>query len=180
MRTDNKLKALWAAALLGLAQTATAVPVVLTLDTDFFAFETWFVMTLAGDATNIAYDSWSSTIITGPEPVLDDGFVEPDTFGPGFSDLLGLDLDTLTFTWDLGPGDYEFTMFDGFGDGICCDFGDGGYSLDIDGLVVASPSGGAFGAEETIAFSIAAPVPSPGTLALIGIALAGLRLARRS
>lgn len=48
----------------------------------------------------------------------------------------------------LDPGCYEYTIFDSFGDGICCSFGNGSYSLtDSDGSVVAS--GGDFGSSET-------------------------------
>jgi len=52
----------------------------------------------------------------------------------------------------LDYGCYEFTIFDSFGDGICCGFGLGDYSLvdDSTGDVVAS--GGSFGASETTSF----------------------------
>jgi hypothetical protein len=52
----------------------------------------------------------------------------------------------------LDYGCYEFTIFDSFGDGICCGFGLGDYSLvdDNTGDVVAS--GGAFGSFETTSF----------------------------
>ncbi len=45
---------------------------------------------------------------------------------------------------------YEFRIFDTFGDGICCDWGFGSYSVTFDGAVVAS--GGAFGASEITDF----------------------------
>ena len=42
------------------------------------------------------------------------------------------------------PGiQYQFTIFDSYGDGICCDWGNGSYSVSLDGEVVAS--GGDFG-----------------------------------
>ncbi|MCR9103527.1 MAG: T9SS type A sorting domain-containing protein, partial [bacterium] len=48
----------------------------------------------------------------------------------------------------LDPGCYEYTIFDSFGDGICCGFGFGDYSLtDSDGNIVAA--GGDFGSSET-------------------------------
>ncbi len=43
--------------------------------------------------------------------------------------------------------EYEFTIFDSFGDGICCEFGDGSYAVTYDGVEVAS--GGEFGSSET-------------------------------
>jgi len=54
---------------------------------------------------------------------------------------------------DLGLGKYEFTIFDSFGDGICCTFGIGNYQL-RDSNGVAFQSGGEFGASETTSFTI--------------------------
>ncbi len=45
---------------------------------------------------------------------------------------------------------YEFEIGDSFGDGICCGFGLGSYSITFDGINFPSPSGGAFGSSETI------------------------------
>ncbi|MFQ5501115.1 MAG: hypothetical protein ACE5EQ_02315 [Phycisphaerae bacterium] len=44
---------------------------------------------------------------------------------------------------------YDFTIFDAFGDGICCGFGMGSYTVSFNGMVVGS--GGEFGADETVA-----------------------------
>jgi len=52
-------------------------------------------------------------------------------------------------------GCYTFTILDSFGDGICCAFGQGSYSLTIDGTLVGS--GGDFGSDETIQFCGNAP-----------------------
>ena len=58
---------------------------------------------------------------------------------------------TVTEVINLGAGDYTFTMFDSYGDGICCAYGSGSYSLtDEFGNVVAS--GGSFGASESTDF----------------------------
>jgi hypothetical protein len=60
----------------------------------------------------------------------------------------GAGLDETTETFCLDPGCYEYTIFDAFGDGMCCTFGNGSYSLsDGGGNVVAS--GGSFGPSET-------------------------------
>ncbi|MEQ8707328.1 MAG: T9SS type A sorting domain-containing protein [Phaeodactylibacter sp.] len=65
-------------------------------------------------------------------------------------------LDATTETFCLDPGCYEYTIFDSFGDGICCGFGNGSYTLsDSDGGVVAS--GGDFGGSETSFFCTAPP-----------------------
>lgn len=64
--------------------------------------------------------------------------------------------DATLFTFDVNLNcgeDYTFTIFDAFGDGICCGlFGDGNYSLLLDGVEFAS--GGDFNASESVAFSL--------------------------
>ena len=48
---------------------------------------------------------------------------------------------------------FEFTIKDSYGDGICCDFGSGGYTLDTDDQVEII-SGGDFGDSESVSFRI--------------------------
>jgi hypothetical protein len=57
------------------------------------------------------------------------------------------------YTWDfeLASGGYIFTIYDTFGDGICCAYGEGYYSLKLDGNEIAS--GGEFGASESFTFN---------------------------
>lgn len=55
---------------------------------------------------------------------------------------------TVVETTCLPSGCYDLTVTDTFGDGICCDYGDGSYTLEIDGAVVAT--GGDFGETETV------------------------------
>ncbi|MBO1255857.1 endonuclease [Alteromonas sp. 5E99-2] len=52
----------------------------------------------------------------------------------------------------LNEGDYTFTINDSFGDGICCSFGSGSYSLTVSGDIVAS--GGSFASTESTDFSV--------------------------
>lgn len=53
----------------------------------------------------------------------------------------------------LNDGCYEFTIFDSYGDGICCGFGNGSYVLtDASGNVLAS--GGSFTSSETTPFCL--------------------------
>jgi len=53
----------------------------------------------------------------------------------------------------LPSGEYEFTMYDSAGDGICCDWGDGHYNVTTsNGTLIAH--GGAFESEETTRFSL--------------------------
>jgi len=47
---------------------------------------------------------------------------------------------------------YEFTINDSYGDGICCSYGEGSYSVTADGEVVAS--GGDFGSSESTLFCV--------------------------
>ncbi|GAA4275881.1 hypothetical protein GCM10022259_06050 [Aquimarina mytili] len=59
---------------------------------------------------------------------------------------------TLTITECLDPGTYTFTLNDSYGDGMCCGYGNGSYSLVSGGTTIAS--GGAFGSSETTTFTI--------------------------
>mmetsp|Transcript_4049 Transcript_4049/g.7243 ORF Transcript_4049/g.7243 Transcript_4049/m.7243 type:complete len:232 (+) Transcript_4049:55-750(+) len=53
----------------------------------------------------------------------------------------------------LERGEYEFTIYDSKGDGICCGvFGNGYYNMTVDGKVIAQ--GGEFERKETTSFSI--------------------------
>lgn len=54
----------------------------------------------------------------------------------------------------LTDGCYTFTIFDSYGDGICCSWGNGSYSLveDASGNVLAS--GGSFGSSEATSFCL--------------------------
>eukprot|EP00573_Skeletonema_grethae_P005631 CAMPEP_0201712026 /NCGR_PEP_ID=MMETSP0578-20130828/59433_1 /ASSEMBLY_ACC=CAM_ASM_000663 /TAXON_ID=267565 /ORGANISM="Skeletonema grethea, Strain CCMP 1804" /LENGTH=810 /DNA_ID=CAMNT_0048201083 /DNA_START=53 /DNA_END=2485 /DNA_ORIENTATION=- len=61
-------------------------------------------------------------------------------------------------------GRYDFTINDSFGDGICCGWGSGAYTVKYDGVVEAS--GGQFGSTETKTFGSACPsdpTPPPTT-----------------
>lgn len=57
-----------------------------------------------------------------------------------------------TETFCLADGNYTFTINDSYGDGICCSWGNGSYSLDAGSTNFAS--GGAFGSTESTSFSI--------------------------
>lgn len=63
---------------------------------------------------------------------------------------------------------YTFTIFDSYGDGICCGYGNGSYSLTEGGTVLAS--GGQFGSSESTDFCISSgggdtePPTQPGNL----------------
>ncbi len=62
---------------------------------------------------------------------------------------------TLAITECLDPGTYTFTLNDSYGDGICCSYGNGSYTLVSEGTTIAS--GGSFGASEATTFTIGNP-----------------------
>ncbi|WP_282084821.1 reprolysin-like metallopeptidase [Aquimarina algiphila] len=62
---------------------------------------------------------------------------------------------TLTITECLDPGTYTFTLNDSYGDGICCAYGSGSYTLTSQGTTIAS--GGSFGTSESTTFTIGNP-----------------------
>ncbi len=60
---------------------------------------------------------------------------------------------TIIESFCLGDGCFDLTIYDSYGDGICCGFGVGSYSLsDPSGAVLAS--GGEFGSSETTNFCL--------------------------
>ncbi|WP_282774650.1 M43 family zinc metalloprotease [Phaeodactylibacter xiamenensis] len=66
---------------------------------------------------------------------------------------------TVTENISLGTGDYTFTINDSFGDGICCAYGNGSYSL-TDGTGAVIASGGSFGSSESTSFCTGGPTPT--------------------
>ncbi|MEZ5047262.1 MAG: M4 family metallopeptidase [Chitinophagaceae bacterium] len=54
--------------------------------------------------------------------------------------------------FSLGSGNYDFVIYDSYGDGICCSYGQGYYHLVSGNDTVKS--GGAFGSSETTAFCV--------------------------
>ncbi len=163
------------------AASVFAVPVVLDITFDDFPNETsfgiWENQADVGDIfAGVPYDVGASSPIG-----FGDGFVAAGDFtgeGPG----------PWQFVWDLTEGQtYYFAIFDSFGDGICCDFGSGEYSLTVDGVEVFA--GGEFFDIDPVSdtgeyvggftASSAATVAEPSTLALLGLGMIGLAVARR-
>ena len=62
------------------------------------------------------------------------------------------------------PGEHTFTIYDSYGDGICCAWGAGSYTLDTGDV---SLNGGEFGSEESQTFTITA-APSPAIIGETG------------
>ncbi|KAA3641301.1 MAG: HYR domain-containing protein, partial [Bacteroidetes bacterium] len=68
--------------------------------------------------------------------------------------------ETITETFNLPDGDYIFMIKDVFGDGICCAFGQGSYTLSSNGEVIGT--GGDFGEGDKINFCVEAPSGGSG------------------
>lgn len=148
------LKYLASVTILSLWSTpAFAVSTSLSLLTDEFPEDTSFEIIYEPGVLDqsIAFDSASPS-----DPGFADGFANTGDIQSA---------NTLyNFEWDLDPGNYEFNIFDSFGDGLAAD--DGNYTLTTPTESITSPSNGSFGSSETVAFSVnATSVPfefSPG------------------
>merc|ERR1740139_1855081 len=82
--------------------------------------------------------------------------------GSGYASNTAYDLDAC-----INDGCYTFLMEDSYGDGICCSYGDGYYSVAVNGANVIQ-SGGDFGSSESTDFctsSTLAPTSAPSSLA---------------
>ncbi|NNF16356.1 MAG: PEP-CTERM sorting domain-containing protein [Gammaproteobacteria bacterium] len=176
-----KIKHYLAGACLALgASAAFAVPVELTIEFDNFPNETAFGMWEAGTApVATAYVADPDLAFIGI--AFDVDASSPIGFGDGFSvpgDFAGQPANVpFNFIWDLGAGDYRFIILDAAGDGLCCDFGIGAYSLSVAGTEVGA--GSEFDEFELTAFSIdgAPAIPEPNMLALLAIGLLGFGVA---
>ncbi|MEP0986786.1 S8 family serine peptidase [Ekhidna sp.] len=72
---------------------------------------------------------------------------------------------TINVDVDLDAGCYDFVINDSYGDGICCSYGSGSYSLTDGSTTLAS--GGAFGSSETTNFCVGGATTSYSTLSSI-------------
>lgn len=59
---------------------------------------------------------------------------------------------TVNQSFNLADGDYTFTIYDSYGDGICCGYGNGSYSLVSAGQTIVS--GGNFGSSQATSMCI--------------------------
>lgn len=96
--------------------------ITLSITTDNYGSETSWTITNAG----------GSTVASGS------GYANNTTYNPTIP--------------SLPDGNYTFTINDSYGDGICCSFGNGSYTLRGDGTTIQS--GGAFTSSESVAFCV--------------------------
>ena len=61
---------------------------------------------------------------------------------------------TFNMNWDLPNGDYAFTIKDSYGDGMCCSYGNGSYTLTDTSNSSTLASGGSFTSSETTSFCV--------------------------
>jgi hypothetical protein len=71
----------------------------------------------------------------------------------------------------LTDGCFSFNIFDSYGDGICCDFGNGSYTLTDNATNIVLASGGNFDSEEATGFCLPAtpPCTAPTNLQAINL-----------
>jgi glucose/arabinose dehydrogenase len=62
----------------------------------------------------------------------------------------------------LADGSYEFIMLDEYSDGMCCQYGNGGYTLILDATMETIASGGAFGGAQSTFFALPYVAPPMG------------------
>lgn len=55
--------------------------------------------------------------------------------------------------WNLPPDCYTFSIYDSYGDGICCAYGAGSYTITTNSGAITVGNGGSFGAFESVSFS---------------------------
>lgn len=89
---------------------------------------------------------------------------------------------TVTETFNIAAGDYTFTITDAYGDGICCSYGNGSYTLSDNGSGSILASGGSFGSSDAVSFCVEggggdteAPT-APGSLTASNITTSGADL----
>jgi Zn-dependent metalloprotease len=73
---------------------------------------------------------------------------------------------TINETFCLANGTYSFNITDSYGDGICCSYGNGGYTLKQGSTTLAS--GGSYGSGETKTFTIGTAPATCGTVTGLG------------
>jgi hypothetical protein len=173
MQIPSRIRALSLSTLGLWAGAALAVPVTLDLLTDEFGGETSFQMVFDPDgvATSVPFDTGTPAV----SPAFDDSFVTENELS-GYTNYL--------FSWDLSPGAYEFTIFDSWGDGICCGWGSGSYTLTTPDQTIIGDN--FTGSSEVSSFSVQGTVPSvqgtvplPATAALLALGIGVLGWSRR-
>ena len=102
-------------------------PVLLTLNFDNYASETYWRLVNLANPTQIIAEVAAGTYVDG-------------------------DVST-SASFCLPPGNYRIVLRDTVGDGFCCDYGEGDYSVSVNGTQVASGSG-SFATTKNVNFQV--------------------------
>merc|ERR1719471_2376950 len=82
-----------------------------------------------------------------------------DSSGNTIMEGSGLPANSVNSFWKcFTSGTYTFKITDGYGDGLCCAYGNGGYVVEVDDKEVIS--GGDFDSEETKTFEVGSSTPT--------------------
>uniref|UniRef100_A0A7S2W1D2 Uncharacterized protein n=1 Tax=Rhizochromulina marina TaxID=1034831 RepID=A0A7S2W1D2_9STRA len=104
---------------------------------------------------NFTFDDYPKEVTWSAQtagPAVWDCEASLDSTGGPYDDAISFASDLITTT--LCPGQvYNFTVFDDFNDGICCTYGDGSYTLYLDGVELFT-SDGIYTTEETTTFTV--------------------------
>lgn len=150
-----------------------AVPIKLDITFDDYAYETSFGIWANGEDVFNTFDGIAFDVSASSPSFDGDGYAEAGDFTDYASQ-------TMQYAWDVTPGAYQFVIFDSYGDGLCCVYGDGSYTFSVDGSAVIT--GASFYSFQRTAFTVVAPtsttVSEPSVLALFSLGLIGLAVRR--
>ena len=110
-------------------------------------FETATISNVSDVTLNLTLDNYGSETTWD---ITDENGFEIATGGPYNNSTNGMQIN---ISADLTNGCYVFTINDSYGDGICCSYGNGSYSI-VDAAGMTLASGGQFGSSESVPFII--------------------------
>lgn len=155
---------------LSTGQTADVVFAQRTISEGSHTLNAWVNNPNGTDDENLSNDSESLSIESGKNIRVS---ITTDDFGSETSWNIKDENETVVASGDnygnsttyqtehcLGLGCYTFTIFDEYGDGICCEYGDGSYTLENLSTSETVASGGEFGSSATHEFCISETCPT--------------------
>ncbi len=163
----------WTGSPLGFYASTTVTLPATTLALGAYTFDATILMPNGmadNDATNNSFATSNFNIIDGNTLLVN---LTTDNYPGETSYQIEDDMGNIVFTGEgfpgpqlniddycLADGCYTFTIFDVYGDGICCSYGIGGYEIvDEAGLIIAE--GGEFTDQESVNFCLPFNAPAP-------------------